>query len=101
MANTISITHKQPNKTSNSKYLGYKSEFSFVEAVWGVPVVVAINGVMLAVDVLVGAGNTSVITGKGTKVVVGVIVGLVEGAAERAGVLVPVICFCEMVLVDR
>ena len=50
---------------------------------------IARTGVMLAVDVLVGAGNTNVITGNGISVVVGVIVEVADGVAESTGVPVP------------
>jgi hypothetical protein len=63
-------------------------EFPFGKTIWGVLVIAAIIGVMVAVDVFVGAGNTRVKTGNGTNVVVGVIVGLGDGVGDFTGVLV-------------
>jgi hypothetical protein len=54
-------------------------------------------GVSVAVDVLIGAGNTRVITGRGIKVVVGVIEGVTVGVYVSDGVIeVPVgVCVYE------
>jgi len=54
---------------------------------FGVCVVSAGSGVSVSRDVLVGAGNTKVISGKGINVVVGVIEGVNVGVSVCEGAL--------------
>jgi hypothetical protein len=87
----IKNTHNNPRMITRILNLGEIFNNSLPSEATGVLVTETCIGVIVAIEVIVAAGNINVNAGKGSSVVVGVTVGVVEGVNVCEGVLnVPV-----------
>jgi hypothetical protein len=78
--------HNNTSRITNNRSLGESISVSSLSDCFGVAVIKAGLGVIIAGEMLVRAGNINVIAGKGKSVVVGVTEGVVEGVNVSGGV---------------